>query len=147
MCCQPKQLILARSGSHDVGLVDGSNALTAVRLGIVERVSRNAFGGIPSDELNGLDDTVNNLVLDTGVLSLSVLTYENGVNVVVGSLEALDGDTWPDIGEEVESPTECQVEGDMALADCGERVRRGKVRSRANLNSLGVARGPAYHTR
>ena len=123
MCCQPKQLILARSGSHDVGLVDGSNALTAVRLGIVERVSRNAFGGIPSDELNGLDDTVNNLVLDTGVLSLGVLTDEDGVDVVVGGLVALDGHARADVGKEVEGATEGQVERHVSLADCTkERV-------------------------
>jgi hypothetical protein len=95
--------------SHDVRLVNGSDALTTMRLGVVERVPRDAFGSVPSDELDGLDDAVNNLVLDTRVLSLSVLTNENSVDVVVWGLVALDGDTGSNIGKEVESPAEGQI--------------------------------------
>ena len=57
------------------------------------------------------------LVLNTRVLSLSVLTNENRVHVIVRSLEPLDGHTWTDICEEVECPAESQVEGDVALAN------------------------------
>lgn len=49
------------------------------------------------------------LVLNTRVLSLRVLTYENSVNVVVWRLVALDGHTWPNVGEEVECTTQGQV--------------------------------------
>ena len=57
-------------------------------------------------------------MLNTGVLALRVLTNENGVDIIVGSLETLDGHTRADICEEVESPAQRQVERDVALADC-----------------------------
>jgi hypothetical protein len=38
-------------------------------------------------------------VLNTRILSLGVLTDENGVDVVVGGLVSLDGNTWSNIGE------------------------------------------------
>ena len=46
---------------HDVCLVDGGDALAAVRLGVVERVPRDALRGIPGNQLDGLDDTIDNL--------------------------------------------------------------------------------------
>jgi hypothetical protein len=57
-------------------------------------------------------------MLDTRVLPLSVLANENSVDVIVRRLEALDRDAGTDVGEEGEGPAECEVEGDMALADC-----------------------------
>ena len=56
-------------------------------------------------------------MLDTRVLALGVFADENGVDVVVGGLEALDGYTGPDVREEVESAAEGKVKGDVALAD------------------------------
>ena len=56
-------------------------------------------------------------MLDTGVLALGVLADENGVDVVVGGLEALDGDTRPDVGKEVECPSESKVEGNVTLSN------------------------------
>ena len=56
-------------------------------------------------------------MLDTGVLALGVLADENGVDVVVGGLEALDGHTGTDVREEVEGAAEGKVERDVALAD------------------------------
>lgn len=50
------------------------------------------------------------LVLDTRVLSFRVFSDENGVDIVVGSLEAFNGDTRSDIGEKGECPSERQVE-------------------------------------
>jgi hypothetical protein len=58
------------------------------------------------------------LVLDSRVLSLSVLTDDDRVNTVVGGLVALDGAARPDVGVEVEGTAEGQVEGDVALSDC-----------------------------
>ena len=95
----------------------GSDALTAMRLGVVERVTSDAFRGVPSDQLDGLDDTINNFVLDTRVLSLGVLTDEDSVDVVVWGLESLDGDTWTNVGKEVEGSAERQVQGDVALSN------------------------------
>lgn len=46
---------------HDVCFVDGSDALAAACLGMVEGIPGNALGSIPSDQLDRLDDTINNL--------------------------------------------------------------------------------------
>ena len=57
------------------------------------------------------------LVLNARVFTLGILTDQNGVDVVVGCLEALDGDTRPDVGEEVECPSESKVEGNVTLSN------------------------------
>ena len=57
------------------------------------------------------------LMLNTGVLSLGIFTDEHSVDVVVGGLEALDGDTRPDVGKEVECPSESKVEGNVTLSN------------------------------
>lgn len=46
---------------HDVRLMHGSHALATVSLRIVERVTRNAFRSIPSDELDRLNNAVDDL--------------------------------------------------------------------------------------
>ena len=85
----------------DVGLVD--------RLGVLEAESQHALGGATGDELDGLDDTIDNLVLNSGVLALGVLADQDGVDVVVGSLEAGNGHAGTDVGEQVEGAAERQV--------------------------------------
>lgn len=62
--------------------------LLSNRLGVLEAESQDTLGGAASDELDGLNNTVNDLVLDARVFSLSVLTDEDGVDIVVRSLEA-----------------------------------------------------------
>jgi hypothetical protein len=48
-----------------------------------------------------------------------VLTDENSVHTVIGSLVADDGLAGPDICEKVECAAESQVEGDVALSNGG----------------------------
>jgi hypothetical protein len=104
---------------HDGGLVDGADLVLADLLGVLKGVAEDALGSLAGDELDGLDNTVDNDVLDARVFSLGVLTDENGVDTVVGGLVALDGLARTDVGEEVEGTTEGQVERDVALADGG----------------------------
>lgn len=66
------------------------------------------------------------LVLNTRVLSLSVFTNKDGIDVVVGSLEALDGETRTNVGKEVEGSTKSKVERDVSLSN----YSKGRVRSR-----------------
>jgi hypothetical protein len=61
-------------------------------------------------------------VLDTRVLSLGVLTDEDGVDVVIRRLETLDGHAGTDVGEEGEGSSEGEVERDVALANCAGSV-------------------------
>lgn len=114
---------------HDGGLVDDADLLAADRLGVLEGVTEDALAGLAGDELDALDDAVNNDVLDARVLALGVLADEDSVNTVVGGLVASNGAAGAQVGEEVESATESQVEGDMALADggLGDNVRYGPV--------------------
>jgi hypothetical protein len=104
---------------HDGGLVDNTDVLLVNGLSILETEPQNTLGGSLGDQLDGLNNTVHNLVLNARVLSLGVLTDENGVDVVVGGLEARDRTAGTDVGEEVESPTESQVERDVTLSDGG----------------------------
>lgn len=46
---------------HDVRLVHGGNTLPAAALSVVERITRNTLGRLPSDELDGLHNTIDNL--------------------------------------------------------------------------------------
>lgn len=95
----------------DLELVDG--------LGVLETETEDTLGGGASDQLDGLDNTIDDLVLDAGVFTLSVLTDEDGVDVVVGGLEAGDGSARTNVGEKVEGTAESQVKGNMALSDGG----------------------------
>ena len=104
---------------HDGGLVDDADLLAADLLGVLEGEAQNTLAGLPGDQLDALDDTINHNVLDARVLALRVLSDQDGVDVVVCRLVASDGAAWPQVGEEVESSPEGEVEGDVSLADGG----------------------------
>jgi hypothetical protein len=124
---------MRRRYAHDVGFVNGSDALTATGLGMVECIPGDTLGRVPCNEFDRLDNTVDNLrgvniksmlftnftylMLNTRVLSLSVLANQKGVHVIVGCLETFDGHTWPDVGEQFERPAESQVERYVTLAN------------------------------
>jgi hypothetical protein len=55
------------------------------------------------------------LMFNTGVLSFSIFTNQHSVDVVVRSLEALDGHAGPDIGEKIESTTKSEIERDVTF--------------------------------
>lgn len=94
---------------HDVGLVDGGNTVATGLLGVVEGITSATVGGILGDQLDGLDNTIDDLVLNTRVLALGVLTDEDGVNVVVGGLESDHRLAGADVGVQVEGTKEiCQ---------------------------------------
>jgi len=113
-----------------------SDALPAVSLGVVEGIARDPFRSIPSDQLDRLNDTVDDLqrrlgilytsgeptgtdlVLNARVLSFCVFADENGVDIIIWCLVSGDGYTWPDVGEKVESPSEGQIKGNVTLSDC-----------------------------
>jgi len=57
------------------------------------------------------------LVFNTGVLSLSVLTDDDRVDVIVRGLESFDRSARSDVGVEGESATESKVERNVTLSD------------------------------
>jgi hypothetical protein len=102
---------------HDRGLVDNADLAPVDILCILERIAKHTLGGLTCDKLDGLDHTVKDHVLDTGVFALSVFSDEDGVDIIVGRFIALDGFAWTNVGEEVERSSKCEIEGDVALAD------------------------------
>ncbi len=102
---------------HDGGFVDGANLGAANVLGVLKGVAADALGSLTGDELDGLDNAINDDVLNTRVLSLSVLSDQDGVNTIVWGFVASDGAARADVGEEVEGAAESKVEGNVALSN------------------------------
>jgi hypothetical protein len=108
--------------------VDDADLVLASGNGVLEGEAEDALGCLLGDELDGLDDAIDDDVLDARVLALGVLTDEDGVDVVVGGLIAGNGLARAQVGEEVEGTAEGQVERDVTLADGGLRERLEKGR-------------------
>ena len=102
---------------HDRGLVHNADLLLVDRAGVLEREAQHSLGSLLGDKLDALHHTVHDHVLNPGILALGVLTDQDSVDIIVGSLVASDGSTRANVGEEVESATEGQVEGDVTLAN------------------------------
>lgn len=127
---------------HNGGLVHDADLLAANGLGVLESEAQDALAGFAGDELNALDDTVNDDVLDTRVLALGVLADEDSVDTVVGGLETGDRAARAQVGEEVEGTTKSQVEGDVALADGGLESVRTCLFACGFVGCRHTARGP-----
>lgn len=75
---------------HNVGLVDGGNLVSVVLESKVKGESGNSLGLSLGDDLDGLNDTGDGGVLETGVLTLSVLSDQSHVNTLVSGLDTGD---------------------------------------------------------
>ena len=95
----------------------GTDLGSADILRVLESVSENALGCLSRDELDALDNTINDNMLDTGVLSLGVLTDEDCVDIVVRCLETFDRLAGTDVREEVECAAKSEVQGDVTFAN------------------------------
>lgn len=87
---------------HDGGFVHGADFSFAHVFGVLEGEAEDALGGFASDEFYGLDDPVDDNVLDAGVFAFGVLPNEHRIDVVIGSFVAGNGFAGTDVGEEVE---------------------------------------------
>lgn len=99
---------------HDVGLVDAGNLLAVVGEGEVEGELGDALRLGAGDDLEGLDDAGDGLVLETRVLTLGVLTNDGEVDVLVAGLVAGDVLDEGDGGVDVELLAHGDVEGLVA---------------------------------
>lgn len=102
---------------HDGGLVDNADPRLVDALGILETELQHTLRCRPGDELDRLDNAIDNLVLNSGIFTLGVLTDKDGVDVVVRGLEAGNRAAGADVGEEVEGTAESKVKGNVALSD------------------------------
>lgn len=132
---------------HDGGLVDNADLGLASGNGVLEGEAEDALRGLLGDELDGLDDTVNDDVLNARILALCVFTDEDGIDVVVRGLVADNGLAGTQVGKEVEGTAESQVEGDVALADGGLfTIRMVDRLSGGGRGVMRTARGPLSAT-
>lgn len=95
---------------HNVGLVNSSDLLSVVLKGKVVGEAGNALRLVLGDNLEGLNNAGDGLVLETRVLTFSVFTDKDHVNAI-----DTGGDTWnvldqDDRGVNVEFATESNVE-------------------------------------
>ena len=99
--------------------MDNADLLAANGLGVLEGEAEDALRSLGSDELDGLDDTVDDNVLNARILALGVLTDEDSVDAVVGGLVAGNRAAGAQVGEKVECAAEGEVERDVTLANGG----------------------------
>lgn len=99
--------------------MDNADLLLVDGLRVLEGETEDTLGSLAGDELDALHDTIDDNVLNTGVFTLGVLTDENSVDVVVGGLVASNRAARTQVGEQVESTAESQVQGDVTLANGG----------------------------
>ena len=104
---------------HDVGLVDAGNLLALVGKGELEGELGDALGLGAGDDLERLDDAIDGLVLEAGVLTLGVLTDDAEIDVLVAGLEAGDVLDEGDGGVDVELLAHGDVEALVAGAADG----------------------------
>jgi hypothetical protein len=108
--------------------VDNAEFGLADVLGVLEGEAEDALRCGLGNEFDGLDDAVDDDVLDSTVFSLGVLTDQDGVDVVVWGLVTGNALARTDVGEKVEGSAEGEVKRDVALADgSSERTFEGDV--------------------
>lgn len=87
---------------HDVSFVDAGDFLAAILLGKVECKADDTFSLVPGTDFQALDNAGIALMFQTRVFSLSVLSDDGKVYVVVASWEAGQGLAQYDRGVDVE---------------------------------------------
>lgn len=70
--------------------------------GVLESKSQDALRRCPSNEFDALDNPIDDDVFDPRVLALSILSDQDGVDIIVRGLIACYRFTWSYVGEEVE---------------------------------------------
>lgn len=124
---------------HDVGLVDAGNLLAVVGLCESESKLGDSLGLHLGDNLEGLDDTWNRLVLQARVFTLSVLTDEAEIDTGMSGGVAWDVLDENDGGVNVQLLTEGDVEGLMTSAlnwGVEDTYERGHVSKTNQPNSI-----------
>jgi hypothetical protein len=93
----------------DLLLVDGA--------GVLEGEAQDSLGSLTGDELDALDDTIDDNVLNSRVFTFGVLTDQDGVDIVVWGLVACDRAARAEVGEEVEGTAKGKVQRNVTLSN------------------------------
>jgi hypothetical protein len=104
---------------HDGGLVHDTDLLLVDGAGVLEGEAQNPLGSLTGDELDALNDTIDDNVLNSRVFTFGVLTDQDSVDIVVGGLVACDRAAGAEVGEEVEGTTKGKVQRDVTLSNGG----------------------------
>lgn len=99
--------------------MDNADLLAANGLGVLEGESQDTLGSLTGDELDALNDAIDDNMLNARVFTLSVLSDQDGVDIIIRGLVASDGSAGSQISEEVERSSESKVQRDMSLANGG----------------------------
>lgn len=97
--------------------MDNSHLLAVVVFRVLERVLGHALGSFLGNKLYALDNAIDDLVLNTRVLALGVLTNGDDVHVIVQRLVALEAAAGTYVGVKVEFLAQRQVQRAVTLAD------------------------------
>lgn len=89
----------------------------AVGLGVLEGIARNVVRSRFRDQLDGLNDSRHDFVLNTRIFSFGVLSDGDNVDILVRSLVAFNGTARSHVGIKVEFLTQSQIQGAMTLSD------------------------------
>lgn len=100
---------------HNVGLVDGGDLVSVVLESKVKGESGNSLGLSLGDDLDGLNDTGDGGVLQTGVLSLGVLSDQSHVNALKSGLDTGNVLDENQRGEDIELSSQGNVERLVAV--------------------------------
>lgn len=82
---------------HDVRFVDRGNFLPAIPLGVIKRVTRDTLRVGARDDFHALDDAVDALVLQHGVLALGVLPDDHYVDILLAGVDTRIGHAMQDV--------------------------------------------------
>jgi hypothetical protein len=102
---------------HNSSLVHNTDLVLARSLSMLESEAENTLGCLACNKLDTLDNAINNNVLDTRVFTLSVLTNQDSVDVVVWGLVSGNGAARTKVSEEVEGTAKSKVERNVSLAN------------------------------
>ena len=102
---------------HDVGLVDGRDPLAPVPPRVIEGELRDPRGGALRDDLQGLDDSRHDRVLEAAVEVLGVLADDDEVDVLEPAGDRGHVLDRPEVGVEVERLAQPDVDRGEALSD------------------------------
>mmetsp|Transcript_4585 Transcript_4585/g.16054 ORF Transcript_4585/g.16054 Transcript_4585/m.16054 type:complete len:283 (+) Transcript_4585:1653-2501(+) len=127
---------------HDVGLVDRRHLLPSILPRVLEGILRDPRARLLRDDLEGLHDAGNDLVLKARVLALRVLSNRHQVDVVVFRFVARDAHTRPDVRVQTELLPQGEVKAPVPFSNW-----RGHwtLQTHAVLQQR-VQRRPRHHT-
>ena len=97
--------------------MNDSDSISTNFPGILKRKSQNLLTCRSGNQFDALHHTRDNNMFNPTILSFSVFSNQDRINVCVGGFIARDGATGTDVSEEGECSSESQVEGDMSFSD------------------------------